>query len=240
MYKFFVPAIAASLAYFTMLAATTAEPSRADEAQVVSWTDLAQKGSIPNPFEELTDRPLDQLSQVARIRRLIANEKIERDSAAAAEAAKIESSLRQDGLDIDWLLAQRRHVARISEMQATTVQQDLIGKSIEISGYVIPVREENGLHTEFLLMPDVPTCSQLSPPPPNQLVYVSVSGGLAVDNRFAAATVTGRIEAKKIQSQLVRATGLVHLESAYAISADQIVVHSGTSHNEQDASDRGE
>jgi hypothetical protein len=168
------------------------------------------------------------LAFVVRIRDLLAAKKISTNGPVVKEAAQLEQSLRSDGLDIEWLIAQRRPVTRMRELQAKTVQQSIVGKSVGLSGYVLPVKRVEGFVTEFLLVPDIPTCSQSTPPPPNQIVYVCARKGIAVEGRIAAVSVWGRIEARETKSVLIQPAGPVTFVSAYAISPDEVVRHSNS------------
>jgi hypothetical protein len=198
------------------------------EPQSIKWSDLVPGDTIPDPFKKLSREQLDGLSFVVRIRHLVATEKMSKDSPGVEEAAKIEQSLKKAGVDVGWLMAQRRRVGQIREIQAKAVQQNLIGKHVKLSGYVVPVKKSNGLVTEFLLVADVATCSNSSPPPPNQLVYVKARDGIVVQGQVAAVSVTGLIEALETTTAFLRASGPVQYVGAYSITPEAIEVHSAT------------
>jgi hypothetical protein len=198
----------------------------ASEPQSISWSDLVPDDTFPDPFKKLSREQLDGLSFVLRIRHLVATEKMSKDSPGVKEAAKIEHSLTKAGIDIDWLIGLRRRVGQMREMRARAVQPKLISKHVKLSGYVVPVKKSNGLVTEFLLVADVATCSNSSPPPPNQLVYVKARDGITVQGRVTAVSVTGSIEARKTTNAFLRASGPVQFVGAYAITPEAIEVRS--------------
>jgi hypothetical protein len=198
----------------------------ASDPQPIRWSDLVPDNTFPDPFKKLSPKQLDDLGFVVRIRHLLAAEKVTADGPEVKEAAKIEQSLIKAGIDIGWLVAQRRRVGQLREMQAKAVQRDVVGKRVKLAGYVIPVKVSDDLVTEFLLVPDIPACSQSTPPPPNQMVYVHARDGISVEGRITAVSIKGRIEARETKSILLRVSGPVTFDGAYAISPEEIEVHS--------------
>lgn len=55
--------------------------------------------------------------------------------------------------------------------------RDLVGKSVKIPGFTVPLEDFASSATEFLLVPYVGACVHTPPPPPNQLVYVEMDEG---------------------------------------------------------------
>ncbi len=200
--------------------------AHANDLRTIKWSDLVADSTFPDPFKNLTSNQLTDLSFVIRIRNLLAAEKVTADGPEVKEAAEIEHSLKKAGIDVGWLDTQRRRVGQMREIQAKAVRQDVIDKSVRLSGYVVPVNKSDGLVTEFLLVADVSACSHSASPPPNQIVYVKVRDGIRVRGRFAAVTVTGRVEARETTNTFIRANGPVQFVGAYAMSPERIDIHS--------------
>jgi hypothetical protein len=56
--------------------------------------------------------------------------------------------------------------------------------------------------TEFFLVPYFGACIHVPPPPPNQMLYVTVQKGITLDSMYAAYWVTGRLSTKTKQTKL--------------------------------------
>jgi hypothetical protein len=73
------------------------------------------------------------------------------------------------------------------------VVAELNGKLVKIPGFVVPLEGDSETTTEFLLVPYFGACIHVPPPPPNQIVYVTFSTGVPIDNLYDAVWVTGVI-----------------------------------------------
>ena len=75
--------------------------------------------------------------------------------------------------------------------------QNLIGKSVKIPGFAVPLEEdEEGFEfvKEFLLVPVYGMCIHVPPPPPNQVVHVVVEKPVYFETLLYAVWVTGILE----------------------------------------------
>ena len=70
---------------------------------------------------------------------------------------------------------------------------DLDGKRVRLSGYVVPLEFSGEGVEEFLLVPYVGACIHVPPPPRNQIVLVTSSKPINVRGLFQAVTVTGTL-----------------------------------------------
>ena len=73
----------------------------------------------------------------------------------------------------------------------------LIGKSVKIPGFAVPLEEdEEGFEfvKEFLLVPVYGMCIHVPPPPPNQVVHVVVDKPVYFETLLYAIWVTGTLE----------------------------------------------
>jgi hypothetical protein len=101
------------------------------------------------------------------------------------------------------------------QKQATTLNDDLADFVVRLPGFVVPIgTPRDGLITEFFLVPYIGACIHVPPPPTNQMVYVTSSGGIAADAIHEAYWVTGKM---RIES---RTTALG--AAAYAVEASRV------------------
>ena len=166
------------------------------------------------------------LRSVARIRNLIAAEKVEPDGETAKEAAEIEQRLKKAGVDIGYLLSMRDQVRRLREIQEDSVQTDLQGKVVRLAGFVVPLKKSDNLVTEFLLVPSADSCSDAKLPLANQSIFVRSADGIPSKGRQTAVRVTGRIEAKQTACFIQRKLGVARVTVAYALAPQEIEVYS--------------
>jgi hypothetical protein len=99
------------------------------------------------------------------------------------------------------------------------VRDDWNGKTVRISGYIVPLDYSGTGVTLFLLVPYVGACIHVPPPPANQLVLVTTERPYESDGLFAPVTVTGMFGTASTSTQLA--------EIGYALSADRIVAYRG-------------
>ncbi|MEO1687560.1 MAG: DUF3299 domain-containing protein [Pseudomonadota bacterium] len=94
------------------------------------------------------------------------------------------------------------------------------GKRVRLPGFIVPIEFDGTGVTAFLLVPYVGACIHVPPPPPNQLVFVTManepyqSSGL-----FEAVWVTGLFGAAAAETTLA--------EVGYALEADAIEPYTG-------------
>jgi uncharacterized protein len=93
-------------------------------------------------------------------------------------------------------LGERGAAARQSGSAA--VNQKLSETTVKIPGFVVPlVVDDNGVVSEFFLVPYFGACIHVPPPPPNQIVYVKLAGGgVRLGSEEDAYWVTGTLHAQ--------------------------------------------
>lgn len=97
----------------------------------------------------------------------------------------------------------------------TTSNAELADLVVRLPGFVVPIgTPRDGMITEFFLVPYIGACIHVPPPPPNQMVYVTSTGGIPADAIHEAYWVTGKM---RIES---RTTALG--TAAYAVSASKV------------------
>ena len=114
-------------------------------------------------------------------------------AANSAAVARIE-----DAINIDW-----RVLAGLdySNGKATDTLKKLEGKMVRIPGFVVPLDDFQDEGAEFLLVPYYGACVHTPPPPPNQIVMVSMGGKKAIKlNLFDAVWLSGRLKIASVES----------------------------------------
>jgi len=84
------------------------------------------------------------------------------------------------------------------------VVKALDGKSVSLPGFVVPLEGDSELITEFLLVPYFGACIHVPPPPPNQLVHVTIKGGVPIDSLYDAIVVTGVIKTQTWSGEIAQ------------------------------------
>ena len=84
------------------------------------------------------------------------------------------------------------------------VVKALDGQSVSLPGFVVPLEGDSELITEFLLVPYFGACIHVPPPPPNQLVHVTIKGGVPIDSLYDAIVVTGGIKTQTWSGEIAQ------------------------------------
>lgn len=105
--------------------------------------------------------------------------------------------------------------AAVPQSQAYGLNAALDGKDVRIPGFIVPLdMSSDGKITEFFLVPYYGACIHVPPPPPNQIVYVSMPQGLELASIYDAYWITGTITLANRRTRLGTA--------AYRIDAREV------------------
>ena len=193
-----------------------------EKVQPITWRNLVPQVEIDSdPFLELTsDQKLD-LVIASRIRELqsegvdITPEQMEKLTGAVKR-------LEEDDIDIDGLIALRGEIVAQRTHAMAAVNGTLDGKQVRLAGYVLPLGTGGPKVTEFLLVPWVGACIHTPPPPPNQMIHVSVPGGMEPRGQFSPVWIEGTIEVKPASYDLFLVDGSMQVKVAYTMVTDVI------------------
>ena len=84
-----------------------------------------------------------------------------------------------------------------------SVNPDLNNKDVKIPGFVVPLdTDKKGKLIDFFLVPYFGACIHVPPPPPNQIVYVTMKKGVPLSSMQDAQWVTGTLHASIKKSDL--------------------------------------
>lgn len=99
-----------------------------------------------------------------------------------------------------------------------SVNKTLDGTNIKIPGFIVPLDVgKDGLVDEFFLVPYFGACIHVPPPPPNQIVYVRMNKGIALDSIYEAYWITGRMKTSNKTTRLGA--------SAYQLDGSKVEVY---------------
>lgn len=73
-------------------------------------------------------------------------------------------------------------------------------KRVRIPGFIVPLEDDQSEVTEFLLVPSAQACIHVPPPPPNQMVYVSMRKPVSIRAGSRAYWVLGIFSLEKVES----------------------------------------
>jgi hypothetical protein len=194
----------------------------AEEPRTLGWEDLSVKvAAADNPFATLSTEQLIALSDVAGLRARKARGVTLTPEEVAIEKKAL-TKLKQDGVDVDGLLAKRDTIAEKKRAAASTVNPAIDGKMIRIPGYVLPLEFSGTKVTEFLLVPWVGACIHTPPPEPNQIVYVKPDKAFDIRRMFDAVWVTGRIAATGSKRSVEIVDGTTDIDVGYSLRASLV------------------
>lgn len=121
--------------------------------------------------------------------------------------------------DLQGLIPHDETAMASGQPPSTGVRTDWNGRTVRLSGFIIPLDYDGIGVTAFVLAPYVGAYIQVPPPPANQLVLVTTEQPYESDGLFAPVTVTGMFGTASTSTQLA--------EIRYALSADRAVAYRG-------------
>lgn len=128
----------------------------------IGWDELSGPTTpIENPFETLSNAQMDRLAQLLRLDMLATEDG---DTEAAAQAQVMRGEFTAEGIDADFLFAERLRIMAQLQAESTAPNPEIIGESIRLPGYLLPLEMEGEKAVEFLLVPTVGACIHTPPP----------------------------------------------------------------------------
>jgi len=85
--------------------------------------------------------------------------------------------------------------------QMSDALRSVNGKRVRVPGYMVPLDDSARGVTEFILVPYYGACIHTPPPPPNQMVYVKMTGNRRVEvNLWEPIWIEGELNVSEIDS----------------------------------------
>ena len=101
---------------------------------------------------------------------------------------------------------------QMTQIGTFNVENELIGETIRMPGFILPLDfQEGGEISEFLLVPYFGACVHTPPPPPNQIVYVTLDEPIVVERMWDPVWVTGVLSADRHMNELGNAAYTLQL-----------------------------
>lgn len=200
-----------------LLSATTAW---AADPVNLNWADLAPPYTpYENPFAELSSKQMNRLAHLLQLETLA---ETGTDAYAAEDAANLRKELMDDGLDVDFLFAERLRIMDLRTKDATAANDEIVGQNVRLPGYLLPLDMKDGKAVEFLLVPTVGACVHTPPPPANQIVHVSYPEGFETKGLYAPIWISGEIVSDFQQKSLWLVDGNADVNITYTMDAASV------------------
>ena len=192
-------------------------------ARELAWRDLAPGGDkLVDPLAHLTgDQRLD-LEAVAWARAAERRGEISPVGEEYEIAVEMTSGLAQQGLDVDALVAKYEGFHAALDALNRRVDDGLDGQLVRIPGYALPLEFAGIAVKEFLLVPYFGACIHVPPPPPNQMVFVTLDEPYVVNELFAPVWITGRMSVERSTKSLSYVDGRASLVTGYTLAGSGI------------------
>ena len=192
-------------------------------ARTIEWEDLVPKMEpMEDPFYTLTTEQLLDLEFLVSARKKKQRDKFSDVHAIFEKAIEVGHNLTRQGLDVAGLIAAydrwEQEIAKRSQM--ANIKFD--GQFVRIPGYALPLEHKDMGVTEFLLVPYVGACIHVPPPPPNQMVYVSLKDAYTFKDLYEPVWITGRLSIKATNKSLSLVDGSAGVETAYTLTGINI------------------
>lgn len=192
--------------------------AHAVEPMQITWLDLEGKvAPYHNPFDDLTDDQLYNLSVYGRISEITKFAPDRVTEAMREEAESSKAKLIADKIDIEYLFEQRLLLIEKRQAAALVTNDLLANKEIEMSGFMLALEFDNGLVSEFLLVPTMGACSHKPVPPANQIIYVKAKQAIEAGSPYMPVNITGTLRITPQAKDLYLVDGQKKIEMSYTL-----------------------
>jgi hypothetical protein len=189
-------------------------------ATALRWDQLKdpEAAAYEDPFAALSGPELRSLGLVLQLRR-----RLDTMDTTDADRSTLEQRLRQEeaqlaaaGVQTDLLLSRRFEVATNRAAASLAGNKALVGRDIEITGYVIPVQDPGSdeVITGYLV-PEQGMCSHMPAPDPNQMIRYRLSTGWRAEYVYEPVRLTGRLSLKTTRQEITLLDGQVDMIAAF-------------------------
>ncbi len=139
--------------------------------------------------------------------------------------AKSIAALREAGADPSQLIHEMVEFVLLQEANESALVESMNGKSVRITGYLLPI-EFSGEHiVEFLLVPSDGACVHTPVPPLNQLIHVRADSGITNPGLFSVVRVSGQISTGSTERSVVYSDGDTPVVAGYSMVASGIELY---------------
>lgn len=205
-------------------------PAMAQSA--IAWEDLqAHSTHLRNPYEHLSTTQTFRLSSLYKLREWAKENQPAPDSVEAQEIQRLEKAFADEGLDPNALLVDADEARDYWRSQSQVTNPDLIDRSVQLSGFVLPLGENKRKNnreqqaqqvSEFLLVPFVGACIHVPAPPPNQMIYIKPAAAIENPGLFSSVQVIGTLRARTGSYEVFQVDGSRTVDVSYAMDLQTI------------------
>jgi len=188
----------------------------------IGWSDLRPTHiSSETPFASLPEPLLQAMRTYVRWR--TSKRSARSDEAFIAEHKAAIALLEAQEIDVEGLMHERRKIIARNGRIARGANPDILGATIRLPGYVVPLAFNDRAVTEFLFVPVAGACVHTPTPPPNQIVHVNYPEGIGFSSIFDAFWIEGELAARDTKSDVVFYDGAASgVEASYALNATDV------------------
>lgn len=195
----------------------------AADAKEIGWDDLmGPQSEFENPFEKLTDDQMRTLGRVLQLSDAVAQGN---DMEAKVESDTLSEQLKQDGIDADFLLAERLRIIDTLTRESQMANDKVVGQTVRMPGYLLPLELDGNLAVEFLLVPTVGACIHTPPPPANQIVHVRYPAGYPTQSLYSPVWISGKLRSEFDSHSLYLVDGETDVDVTYTMDADTVIAY---------------
>ncbi len=193
-------------------------------ARVIGWQDL-RPAHVPSetPFADLRPFLRDAMRTHVEWRTSTPHEREDTAFIERHDAALTLLSMHQ--VDVDGLMKERRKIIAQNGKAGRGPNPEVLGQSVRLPGYVVPLAFDETKVTEFLFVPVAGACVHTPTPPANQIVHVNYPQGLAFSSIFDAFWIEGELVAEDTRSDVVFYDGASNVEAQYRLTAKAVEVY---------------
>ncbi|MBG6158703.1 hypothetical protein IWQ52_004784 [Labrenzia sp. EL_159] len=192
------------------------------QSNAISWKELRPKPlSIETPFADFPEPLLEAMRTHVRWR--TSSKRDRSDEAFIAEHDAAMALLADHDIDVENLMRERRKLIARNSRIARRANPNVLGETIRLPGYVVPLAFDDRVVTEFLFVPVAGACVHTPTPPPNQIVHVTYPEGIGFSSIFNAFWVEGELLASETQNDVVFHDGAASgVKAIYALNATSV------------------
>ncbi|WP_170608136.1 DUF3299 domain-containing protein [Ruegeria arenilitoris] len=201
-------------------------PVMATPGAALDWSDLPDPSAqvFEDPYRELSAEQFDDVLYVVRLRG-----RLQQDSGSEEERQKrrellteTEDALAADGIDVDWLLDQRKVVTERRRKAGTNGNPQLDGQTVTLAGFAIPAPSDPDGRPVAYLVPERGMCSHMPPPPPNQMIRVRLNGDWAPSYFHEPVRLTGMLTIDPSVQNMMVVDGLMPMNATFQLETERV------------------
>ena len=200
--------------------------AHAADVATIDWIDLIDEDAqnYEDPYRDLTPEQFYTFQTVVMTQRELGAPSlgVEKRSELEADLKDAEAALAADGIDLDWLIAQRWAVAERRERAAKAGNPKVDGQTVTLGGFAIAgPPDEDGTDVVYLV-PKRGMCSHMPPPHPNQMLRVRLTGDWRPRFIHEPVKITGRLSIDPSEQVFHIVDGPVVMNATFRMQAEAV------------------